>query len=118
MKGDGYDSSAAPGAVPRHPLSKVCSDLCDACCAESTEEGDGTGLDNVTAIIIELNTAGATALRASRFPIDAAGGASGGSSEMDISDDGKRKKDAEGEGRTGKQMRAGGGENDSQDEGE
>ena len=43
------------------PLSKVCSDLCDACCAK-TADGDGTGLDNVTAVIVKLNTDGARAL--------------------------------------------------------
>ncbi|CAN0170203.1 unnamed protein product, partial [Laminaria digitata] len=43
------------------PLSKICADLCDACCAK-TADGDGTGLDNVTAVIVELNTDGARAL--------------------------------------------------------
>eukprot|EP00904_Undaria_pinnatifida_P005247 jgi/Undpi1/1852/HiC_scaffold_12.g05239.m1 len=87
------------------PLSKVCSDLCDACCAK-TADGDGTGLDNVTAVIVELNTDGARALAGG----SASGSASGGGDregveEMDTSDDGKRKQGEPG-GRSVKQMRA------------
>lgn len=101
------------GAKGSCRLSAVCSDLCDACCAE-TADGDGTGLDNVTVIIVALNTAGAAEL------LGTSGGSSGGSSgeeafvhagvgeglgEMDCSDDGKRKQEEEGDGRGVKQMR-------------
>ncbi len=76
------------------PLSKTCADLCDACCAE-TADGDGTGLDNVTAVIVQLNTEGARALM------------HGGSGDMDTSDDGKRKQGGDEDGRTSrKQMKA------------
>lgn len=116
---------ATTGDAP--PLSTVCSDLCDACCAE-TADGDGTGFDNVTAVIVELNTPGAAALTgrrsetgAGREGVPTPGGALSGSSEgegegsgdMDTSDDGKRKKEggdgSQGGGkgrRSGKQMRA------------
>lgn len=87
------------------PLSKACADLCDACCAD-TADGDGTGLDNVTAVIVRLNTEGARALT----------GASAAAvvGDMDTSDDGKRKqggggREGEGgddEGRSKKQMKA------------
>lgn len=89
------------------PLSKACADLCDACCAE-TADGDGTGLDNVTAVIVRLNTEGARALTGASATAAAAVG------DMDTSDDGKRKqggggREGEGdedEGRSKKQMKA------------
>lgn len=96
------------------PLSSVCADLCDACCAE-TADGDGTGLDNVTVILMELNTVGAGALngRGARGPTSSGEESFVGtleaesSVEMDMSDDGKRKQ-GDGGGakeRSGKQMR-------------
>ncbi|CAN0250482.1 unnamed protein product, partial [Pylaiella littoralis] len=72
------------------PLSKACSDLCDACCAD-TVDGDGTGLDNVTAVIVQLNTEGARALTGG------AGKGTSGEGDMDTSDDGKRKQGVQGE---------------------
>ncbi|CAN0022204.1 unnamed protein product [Ectocarpus sp. 12 AP-2014] len=89
------------------PLSKACADLCDACCAETTD-GDGTGLDNVTAVIVRLNTEGARALTGASAAAAAAVG------DMDTSDDGKRKQgdggregeEDEDEGRSKKQMKA------------
>ncbi|CAM9330494.1 unnamed protein product [Ectocarpus sp. 12 AP-2014] len=88
-------------------LSKACADLCDACCAETTD-GDGTGLDNVTAVIVRLNTEGARALTGASAAAAAAVG------DMDTSDDGKRKQgdggregeEDEDEGRSKKQMKA------------
>lgn len=87
------------------PLSKTCGDLCDACCADTTD-GDGTGLDNVTAVIVQLDTEGARALMHG----GGVGGRSGsGSGDMDMSDDGKRKQgggeEEEEGGRTKKQMK-------------
>lgn len=101
------------GRQGAYPLSSVCGELCDACCAE-TSDGDGTGLDNVTAVIVELNTAGASELTGGRGGVPATGAAleGEGSGEMDTSDDGKRKQEGgeEGQGgargRAGKQMRA------------
>lgn len=98
------------GRQGAYPLSSVCGELCDACCAE-TADGDGTGLDNVTAVIVELNTAGASELTGGRGGVPATGAAleGEGSGEMDTSDDGKRKQE-EGQGgargRAGKHMRA------------
>eukprot|EP00903_Cladosiphon_okamuranus_P005983 g5905.t1 len=97
------------------PLSKTCGDLCDACCAD-TADGDGTGLDNVTAVIVQLNTEGARALM-HRAPGSVSGSGSGSGSgsastsgDTDTSDDGKRKQGDGGgeeeEGRTKKQMKA------------
>lgn len=87
------------------PLSKACADLCDACCAD-TADGDGTGLDNVTAVIVRLNTEGARALTGAS--------AAAAAGDMDTSDDGKRKQgggqregeEGEDEGRSKKQMKA------------
>lgn len=96
------------------PLSAICADLCDACCAE-TADGDGTGLDNVTAVIVSLNTSGAAELIGSGSGNPLAACSSGGegeaSGEMDSSDDGKRKQGGgEGQGgskgRSGKQMKS------------
>lgn len=99
---------------PNTPLSSICADVCDACCAETTG-GDGTGLDNVTVVIVALTTTGAAEL------MGGAGSAAGATSsssaedgsgfgEMECSDDGKRKQGGEVEGgaagRSGKQMRA------------
>lgn len=91
----------------------MCADLCDACCAE-TADGDGTGLDNVTVILIELNTVGAGALsgRGTRGATSGEEAFAGrleaeSSGDMDMSDDGKRKQ-GDGGGakeRSGKQMR-------------
>lgn len=111
--GGGDNSSPCPPA----PISSVCADLCDACCAESTD-GDGTGLDNVTVVIVMLSTSGAAELVGGRCGVEVvAAGASGavsssGEGEVDSSDDGKRKQGGqEGDGqegsrgRSGKQMR-------------
>ena len=88
------------------PLSKTCGDLCDACCAD-TADGDGTGLDNVTAVIVQLNTEGARALMHGGSSSSSTGTGTG---DMDTSDDGKRKQGGGGgeeeEGRTKKQMKA------------
>jgi serine/threonine protein phosphatase PrpC len=34
--------------------SRICEMICDECCAESSTDGDGSGLDNVTAMVVIL----------------------------------------------------------------
>lgn len=99
-------------SLPPLPLSSVCADLCDACCAE-TADGDGTGLDNVTVVLVELHTKGARALTGrAAAKVAAADSAADAecSGDIDLSDDGKRKQGDGGgdgvKGRSGKLMRS------------
>lgn len=102
------------GAGSSAALSNVCADVCDACCAD-TADGDGTGLDNITVVIVTLATAGAAELLSSNASARGHSKVSASvwsSGEIDSSDDQKRKQDDDsGEGgqslRSGKQMRAG-----------
>ncbi|CAM9471213.1 unnamed protein product, partial [Discosporangium mesarthrocarpum] len=79
-------------------LSGVCSDLCDACCAENTD-GDGRGLDNVTALVVMLPTPAAEALVSYPLTVGVGSGerlregVSGEGDEGDEGDGGKRKID-------------------------
>lgn len=95
------------------PLSDICSELCDKCCAETTD-GDGTGLDNVTVVLVSLNTSAAVDLIGSSVSNGSSTASplveDDGNSAMDSSDDGKRKQGGESpegaSGRSGKHMRA------------
>ena len=49
-KKSGEDAKEESGDVR---LSSICEELCDACMSHSLE-GDGTGLDNETAMIVVL----------------------------------------------------------------
>ncbi|CAM9143208.1 unnamed protein product [Choristocarpus tenellus] len=84
-------------------ISAICCDLCDACCAE-TSDGDGTGLDNVTALIVLLHTPAAEALIASS---EKEKGLVQGEGAFDEGDSGKRKSNAGVEG-SGVEVEGGG----------